>query len=182
MSLKQYHYKVKKMKNVKKINNFYEIQLLNLSFTTAKLIDFKGGINTFQILKSNKQINIEDGYFREISISDKHLEAIGFENYRLNGVYVFLASMVFADNQSELALTNFGYIVCHKDELEEKREKYKTLHEKINQYYKTNREIIYDENYKIKDELNSVFNINELFERLEKYNIKVDDKVKILIE
>lgn len=166
---------------MKRINNYYEIKKKDYNWAPIKLIDIQDNSSTIQILKNNLEIEVINGSFREISISKIHLERIGFDNERLNDIFVVPIYMILGEDLMNLTSAYFGYIVFHKDEILEVQKKYNSALSEVYKIHKINPEIIFDRDNRIKEKLNSILYINQLFERLEEYDINVENKVEILI-
>ena len=165
---------------IKKINNYYEIQTRDYNWTPIKLNSLDNDKNNFTVLKDNKNLQIEDGNFREISISQVHLDRMNFNNNCSNDIFVIPIYFILGSNLLQLTSAYFGYIVFHKDEITEIQKNYNEVHLKLIEEFKTNSDIIYDRDKTIKNQLNSILTINELFEKLENYNITFNNKDQII--
>ncbi len=166
---------------MKTINNFYEIKKDIYNWTPVKLVGFDDTINIFEILKNNQRIRVENGYFREISITKIHLERIGFENNSFNDVCVIPVYMMLGEDLLKLTSAYFGYMIFHKDELTNAQYKFYSVLAEVKEKNEINSNIIFDDQDSIKEKLNSIFNINELFTRLAEYNLLITEKTEILL-
>ncbi len=164
-----------------KIDNYYEIREKDLNWAPIKLTEIGEHSNKIQVLKNNEQIEVKNINFREISISKIHLERIGFANNSFNNIFVFPIYMIFGEELMNLTSAYFGHIIFHKDELVSVQNKFNSVRLEIYETYKTNPEIIFDKENVIKDKFNSIFSVNQLFEKLEEYNIIIENKNEILI-
>lgn len=164
-----------------KIDNYYEIREKDLNWAPIKLIEIGEHSNKIQVLKNNEQIEVRNMNFREISISKIHLERIGFANNSFNNIFVFPIYMIFGEELMNLTSAYFGHIIFHKDELVSVQNKFNSVRLEIYETYKINPEIIFDKENVIKDKFKSIFSVNQLFERLEEYNINIENKNEILI-
>jgi len=162
-----------------KIGNFYEVLSTISNWAPHKLTEINGDEYKFENL-NNQKISVVTKGFREIPISPTHLKRLGFEDDALEGVYVLPMFEILAKELISLSHIYFGHIIFHKDDLVDFQKTYNAVRVEILAKYDAEGEITSDFFYEIKRKMKNVSNINELFERLDSYNIIVEDKENII--
>ncbi len=164
------------------LNNYYDVKTRDSKWTPSKLISIEKDSKTFKGLINSRNIIIYDNMYRDPPISQAHLEKMNFKNQKLNNVYALSPYYILGQNNEKSCLAYFGYLIFHNDELSEVQARYRSVYDKLKKEYIINPEIIFDRDKLIRNELNSIYTVNELFNELEKYNIVDYDKDEIVKE
>lgn len=161
------------------IGNYYEILRSISNWAPHKLMDINSGLYTFESLNNQLKSVITEG-FREIPISQSHLKRIGFEDEVFQDVYVFPMFQILGDDLLNLSHIYFGHIIIHKSELVNFRKTYNEAQAEILEKYKTDGEITVEFIRKIRIKMKNITTVNELFKRLDSYDIIVLDEDKVI--
>ncbi|TXK78691.1 hypothetical protein [Mesonia sp. K4-1] len=148
--------------------NYYESQK---DFKPVKFLGKKDYWYFYKDLITNKESKLNGPYFSPIPIIPEHLKRIGFliENQFQSFYSYYLLDFSFFSIQDRTGSTSFkGYKLVHENNLDNFVEDYDSVRSKP-----------FKEIEKLKiEELGTLSEINELFEKIEEKIIKLDDSVK----
>lgn len=171
-----------------KEGNYYEIKGSAYNFYPVKLIKLTDSNFTIESLLEKKKITLSRKHYiiRELSISQSHIDRLGFENkskiQSIQGISIFPIIMIFRNDNMKLNLDFFGYKVIRSNDLQSFKINYLKKYDELSKL--TNQE--YDEKYseiqkQLRNEFDLILNINELFEKLESLNFSIENKDSIII-
>lgn len=155
-----------------KINNFYLVQ----NRIPAKLINKKVNQFKFKNLYNEETFETDISQFREIELKQSHFDEIGFTNDNLNDLYVKPLYVVLGEELLRLKIEYYGYLIFDKEDLVETQKKYNTVINEINQLDKEDHQNISKLNKSFQKKFGSILYLNQLFEFLEKKEIKIENK------
>lgn len=160
-----------------KINNFYLVQ----NRIPAKLINKKGNKFKFKNLYNEETFETDISQFREIELKQSHFDEIGFTNDNLNDLYVKPLYVVLGEELLRLKIEYYGYLIFDKEDIVETQKKYNTVINEIHEKDKADHQNISKLNKSFQKEFGSILYLNQLFELLEKKEIKIENKERIAV-
>lgn len=161
-------------------NTFYQIEKEVFDWVYAQVIDETPSHLECKILSSQEKIRIPKGNQREIQINRSFLEQLGVKNGRLNHIYILPTYHFFGTDFKGCCNPVFGLQVFPKADYETISSQMDSLLNAAKDYYSFPIDLYYDKAEFIRKRLNCVYNINQLFDRLEQLGLPVLDKIEIV--
>lgn len=164
---------------MKKIGYYYYLQNRSYNYTPAKLTKIEDNILHFDNLLIEQKIKIEQNIYREIGIEAVHLDRIGFKNEKHKDIYCHAIYAILGNDLTDMTRAFFGYYVFHKDDVTKIQNSKNNLVNTINKKFQEDPKYLYSSD-EIRNNFNTIFTINELFEKLDKFNLEIGNKDEII--
>ncbi len=165
---------------MEEIGNFYEVVSTFSNYAPHKLIDIEDPNYIFKNLYDQKISKVPKGYFKDIEINQTHLKRLGVENDSIQDIYIFPLYVTLVVNIRGFSSAYFGHLFFHKDDLTNMQKLFNEAQNEIFEEYNNKNEISTEFNRQIRTKLGSILNLNELFQKLESYQILISNKEEII--
>jgi len=162
------------------IGNFYEVLSTISNYAPHKLINLENNNYVFENLYDQKLSKVQKGHFRDIEINQIHLKRLGVENDSIEDIFIYPMYVTLFVTPNGFSSAFFGYIFFHKNDLVKMQKLFNEAQDEIFIEYKNKKEISIEFNQYIINKLGNLLNLNELFPKLESYNILIPNKEEIV--